>query len=79
MDVSKRFFDGERKLFNGIKVSGVLGKNIFSAYLLESWHLCEILKTSPTVKSRKNVVKSRCFEKRLGWRAPFFFRSKGSI
>ena len=73
MDVSKRFCDGERKLFNSMKVSSVLGNNIFSAYLLGSWHLFEILKTSLTVKSSENVLKSGCFGKRLLWRAPIFF------
>ena len=31
-------------------VSGVFGKDIFQAYLLESQHLFEILQTSLTVK-----------------------------
>ena len=73
MDVSKRFCDGERKFFNDMKVSGVLGKSIFSAYLLGSWHLLEILKTLLTVKSSENILKSGCFRKRLLWRAPIFF------
>ena len=47
-----------------------------SCYLLGSQYLFETLKTSLTVKNSENMVKSRCFEKRLQWRAPVFFEMK---
>ena len=52
---------------------------IFLADLLESQHLFEILQTSLTIKNSENVVKGRCFENRLRWRAPTFFRNEGEI
>ena len=52
---------------------------IFLADLLESQHLFEILLTSLTIKNSENVVKGRCFENRLRWRAPTFFRNEGEI
>ena len=30
-------------------------------------------------KNSENAVKSGCFEKRLRWRASFFFRNEGGI
>ena len=60
-------------------VSGVLCKNIYLADLLGSQYLSEILQTSLNVKNSENVVKSGCFEKRLRWRAPFFFLIEGGI
>ena len=52
---------------------------IFLADLLESQYLFEILQTSLTIKNSENVVKGRCFENRLRWRAPTFFRNEGEI
>ena len=46
-------------------VSFVLCENIFVADLSGSQYLFEILKTSLTIKSNENVVKSGCFEERL--------------
>ena len=50
-----------------------------SADLLGSQHWFEILQISLTFKNSENVVKRGCFEKRLPWRAPFFFRNEGGI
>ena len=55
---------------------GFFCKNIFLANLLGSQYLIEILETSLTLKNSENVVKSGCFEKRLRWRAPTFFKMK---
>ena len=52
---------------------GVWCKNIFPADLLGIQYLFEILQTSLTDKNGENEVKSRFFEKYLGWRAPIFF------
>ena len=52
---------------------------IFLADLLESQYLFEILQTSLTIKNSENVVKGRCFENRLRWTAPTFFRNEGEI
>ena len=60
-------------------VSGVLYKNNFVTDFLGSQHLFQILQTLHTFKDSENVVKSRCFEKLLRWRAPIFFRNKGRI
>ena len=81
MDVSKRFCDGERKIFiwNKRGVWGVLCKNILLADLLGSQHLLKILQTSLTIKNSERVVKIRCFEKRLWRRVPIYFRNKGWI
>ena len=46
------------------------------ADLLGSQHLFEILQASFNVKSRENVVKSGCFEKRVQWRVHLFFEIK---
>ena len=56
---------------------GALCKNILLVDLLRSQHLLEILLTSLTFRNSENVVKSRCFKKRLRWRAPIFFRNEG--
>ena len=66
-------------LFNEGGMKGALRKNICSAELLGSWYLFEISQTLLTVKSSENLVKSGCFEKSLGWRAPILFRNKGEI
>ena len=55
------------------EVQGVLCKTILLANLLESLHFLEILQTSVTFKNSEKVVKSVCFEKRLRWRALYFF------
>ena len=56
-----------------------LSKNILLTDLLGNQHLFEILQTSLTFKNSENAVKCRCFEKRLRWRTPIFFRNKGGI
>ena len=68
MDVSKNLCHGEHKFFrwNEGAVSGILCKNIFVTDLSGSQHLFEISQTSLTFKNSENVVKSGCFEKRLG-------------
>ena len=60
-------------------VSDVLYKNNFVSDLLGNQYLFEILQTSLTFKNNENVVKSRCFENRLRWRAPISFRNEGGI
>ena len=60
-------------------VSDVLYKNNFVSDLLGYQYLFEILKTSLTFKNNENVVRSRCFENRLRWRAPISFRNEGGI
>ena len=60
-------------------VSGVLYKNNFVTDLFGSQHLSQTLQTLLTFKNSENVVKSRCFEKLLRWRASIFFRNKGKI
>ena len=57
----------------------VLSKNIFVPDLIGSQYLFEISQTSLTIKNSDSVVKSRCFEKLLRWRAPIFFRNEGGI
>ena len=60
-------------------MQGVLCKNILLADSLGSQHLLVILQTSLTFKNSEKVVKSGCFEKRLRWRTPIFFRNEGGI
>ena len=54
-------------------------KNILLTDLLGSQYLFEILQTSLTIKNSENGVKSGCFKKLLGRRAPIFFRNDGRI
>ena len=58
----------------GCKVSCV--EMVFLDYLLGSQYLFEILQTSLFVKNSESVVKSRCFEKSLRWRAQNFLDMK---
>ena len=57
----------------------VTSVKIFFVDIFGSQYLFEILQTSLTVKNSENVVKSGCFEERLRWRVPTFFRSEGGI
>ena len=79
MDVSKKFYDEERKFYFEIKEGCVLCKNILLTDLSGSQYLFEILQTSLTVKNSESVVKSWCFEKYSRWRAPIFFGNEGGI
>ena len=60
-------------------VSDVLYKNNFVSDLLGNQYVFEILQTSLTFKNNENVVKSRCFENNMRWRAPISFRNEGGI
>ena len=79
MDVSKNFCDGESNFLNKESSDGVLGKNIFLADLSGCQYLFEILQTSLSVKNSENVVKSGCFEKRLGRRVVTFFQNQEGV
>ena len=75
MDVSKWFCDKERHFFlNKGGLKNVLCKNIFSADLLGSQYLFEILQTSLIFQNSENIGKSGCFEKNVcdGERQFFF-------
>ena len=53
-------------------------KNVSLADLLRRQYLFKILQAWLTLlKVKGNVVKTGCFEKRLLWRAPIFFRNEG--
>ena len=54
-------------------------KKYFIADLLGSQQLLEVLQTSFTFKNYEKVIKSGCFENRLQWIAPIFFRNEGGI
>ena len=80
MDVCKRFCGGDCNFFlNKGGLSGILCRHVLLPDLLGSQHLLVILQTSVSFKNSENVVKSGCFEKRLWWKAPTFFRNKGGI
>ena len=79
MDASKNFCDGESNFLNKESSDGVLGKNIFLADLSGCQYLFEILQTSLSVKNSENVVKSGCFEKRLGRRVLTFFQNQEGV
>ena len=76
MDVSKRVCNREQKFLfeikEGCKVPCV---KVFC----KSQYLLKILKTLLTFKNSEKVVKIGCFEKRLRWRVPIFYRNKGGI
>ena len=81
MDVSKRFWDGERKFFEKIKGECKV-PCVISWFLMNqvpSQHLLEIAQTSFTFKNSEKVVKSGCFKKLFRWSAPIFFRNEGGI
>ena len=49
---------------------------MISEFIYGSQYLLEILHTSLNVKNSENVIKSGCFKKPSGWKAPFFFKMK---